>query len=70
MMRGSVLFPETSEAVAPARPELDLGGWPAWIRDALAIQPETKVPAYSTEIEPARVDPASVRKLTRMPGPR
>jgi hypothetical protein len=34
-----------SNAMLPARPGLDLDGWPHWIRDALAIQPETAAPA-------------------------
>lgn len=51
----------------PATSGLDLERWPRWMRDALAIQPETKAPAYPRiESAPARVDPASVRKLTRI----
>jgi hypothetical protein len=52
----------------PATSGLDLERWPRWMRDALAIQPETTAPAYPRiENAPARTDPASVRKLTRMP---
>lgn len=52
----------------PANSGLDWERWPRWMRDALAIQPETTAPAYpSIESVPARTDPASVRKLTRMP---
>lgn len=68
MMRGSVLFPATNNVTAPERPELDLGGWPSWIRDALSIGPETTVPTQpSIATEPTRVHAASARKLTRVP---
>jgi hypothetical protein len=68
MMRGSVLFPTTSNVAAAAKPELDLNGWPSWMRDAPASQPGTKAPpSPSVEIEPAPVNPASVRKLIRLP---
>lgn len=57
-------------AIKPALPAtsgLDLERWPRWMRDALAIQPETKTPEHPRiESGPVRVDPASVRKLTRM----
>lgn len=52
----------------PANSGLDLERWPRWMRDAHAIQPEITAPAYPLiESAPARTDPASVRKLTRMP---
>lgn len=52
----------------PANSELDLERWPRWMRAALAIQPEIEAPTKPSVVaEPARVNPASVRKLTRMP---
>jgi hypothetical protein len=68
MIRGSASFAMTNEVAVPAKPELDLDRWPSWIRDALAIRPETRAPARpSVAIEPTGVDPASTRKLTRVP---
>ena len=53
---------------APANSGLDLERWPRWMREAFADRPEIKAPAYP-EIEPApaRVDPATVRVLSRVP---
>ncbi|MEH2492605.1 hypothetical protein [Bradyrhizobium sp. AZCC 2230] len=57
------------KAGLPANSELDLERWPRWMREALAIQPETTTRAANsvTAVAPARVDPASVRVLHRMP---
>lgn len=52
----------------PANSELDLERWPRWMRDALAIQPEIEARKKPSVVaEPAGVNRASVRKLTRMP---
>lgn len=56
------------EPALPATSGLDLERWPGWMRDALAIQPETKAPEHPRiESGPVRVASASVRKLTRIP---
>lgn len=54
-------------AALSAKPELDLGGWPRWMRQVLALPPEMKTPT-SPGVEPAlaRIDPASGRVLSRV----
>lgn len=68
MMREPLPPAAVVKPAVPATSELDLERWPRWIRDALAIQPEAKVTEHpSVESGPVRVDPASVRNLTRIP---
>jgi hypothetical protein len=68
MIKGTLLSPATSNAGSLAKSGLDLEGWPRWMREAFATQPEATAPAMPEAVAaPARVDPASIRKLTRMP---
>ncbi|WP_156947110.1 hypothetical protein [Bradyrhizobium sp. WSM3983] len=55
------------KAALPANSGLDLESWPSWIRKAPAIQPAIE-PPEDPEIAtaPARLDPASVRVLSRV----
>lgn len=68
MTRESLLPAAVVRPALPANSELDLERWPSWMRDALAIQPEIEAPTNPGVVaEPARVNPASVRPLTRTP---
>ncbi|MET3907196.1 hypothetical protein ABID59_001527 [Bradyrhizobium sp. S3.3.6] len=68
MFKGSLLSSATSNAGSLAKSGFDWESWPRWMREAFAIQPDATAPAKpETAAAPARVDPASVRRLTRMP---
>lgn len=63
MIKASLSSSATSNAGSLATSGLDGEGWPRWMREAFAIQPEDTAPA--TAVAPARVDAASVRRRTR-----